>query len=176
MDEQKQPEEKKEIKPEDLEKELNEANSPEELMEIMQKLSNSLNISKEATEKEIKKIRRKRIILYALEFVISFGIMLGIVGLFNPFILQIKYGDLILIGSVCLLQLILTIILNLFKHPVVMMLAEIIINALVALGIVLLASLMPLVKFISEWNEFSFIVVFIAVKTIIMTTLKRIIM
>ena len=46
MDEQKQPEGKKEIKPEDLEKELNEANSPEELMEIMQKLSNSLNISK----------------------------------------------------------------------------------------------------------------------------------
>ena len=176
MDEQKQPEEQQEIKPEDLEKELNEANSPEELMEIMQKLSKSLNISQEAAEKEIKKMRRKKIILYALELVISFGIMLGIVGLFNPFILQTKFGDLILIGSICLFQLIVILVLNLFKHPVVMMLSEIIINVLVALGIILLASLTPLVKFISEWNEFSFIVVFIAVKTIIMTTLKRIIM
>lgn len=165
-----------EVKPEDLEKKIQEANSPEEIMEIMEKLSKTIHLSKESTEKEIKKIKRKRILILAIEFALSFAVMLGVIGLFRPLVLQMKYGDLILIASVCLMQLIFTVAISLFKHPVVILLSDIIIDVIVALGIILMAHFMPIVKFNSEWDELSFIAVFLAAKTIIMTTLKRIMM
>lgn len=176
MNEEEQKKKEEEISPEEFEKELQNAKTPEEIMEVIQKLAQVSSLSKEATEKEIRKIRRKRTLLYAIEFVLSFAIMIGVVGLFHPLILLMQYGDLIFIASICLLQAIIVIVLSLFKHPVVILLSDIISAVIVALGVVLFAHFMPLIKFNSEWDELSFIAVFLAAKTIIMTTLKKLIM
>ena len=165
------PNQKKEM--EELEKKIAEAKTQEELLDVINQLTDDLPKDKVI----IKKIRhqdlKSLILISLLELVISFGIMLGVTGLFQPFELQLVHGDLYFMGIIAFIQLIIGIIIGLFKNPFVLLLGEVIKDILIFISIMVLSRVIPFVSFIDEWSELSFIIIYLASKSIIITALKK---
>ena len=166
--------EEQELDEKKLEQQLKEASTPEEMFEVIQEFTKNIKQNPDDMKKIQARQRKKQIIYYAIVFVISLAIMLGLTGLFQPFILKMRYGDLFFIATIALIQLIIMIVVSFFRnHVIIALLSEAIIDVLVALSIVLVTAFVPFVKFTSEWEGLIFVVVYLSTKSILSTTIKK---
>ena len=176
MDEEKKNQEEQQSQEDfikEIEKQLEEAESPEEIMEIINKI-NEANPNGEVKLIQNKKHSRRWILYLLLEAILSFGIMLGTVGLLQPFTLKMEYGDIYFMLAVVVLQMLTTVVLRIFHNPYILMFREVIKDIILFVIIFGLVYVLPFVEFISEYDECSFAFIFLISKSAIMTFVQKI--
>ena len=176
MDEEKKNQEEQKTDEEiikSFEKQIEDAESPEELMDIINKINESLPNGKLEVAPKPKRKRRWLIMLF-VEAILSFGIMLGTTGLLEPFTLKMAYGDIYFIASIVVMQIIISLILRATGNGYIILFNETIKDILMFIVILGLGYVLPFAEFISEYDQCCFAVIFLISKSAILAFINKI--